>query len=86
MVLHLANMPRIEAVRSYPAGTLDRLSQLLVLGAPARPDPRRVSFYEVESDSDVYYVHISPENGRVLLIGLWSKTAPVMRSAATQAA
>jgi hypothetical protein len=29
----------------------------------------------VETDSEVFYVHISPVNGRVLLIGIWPKTA-----------
>jgi hypothetical protein len=75
MVLQLENAPRMETLRSYPAGTLDRLSQLLAMGAPARRDPRRDCFYEVESNSEVFYVHISPDNGRVLLIGIWSKSA-----------
>ncbi len=75
MVLRLENMPKIEVLRSYPSGTAERLSQLLALGATARPDPRREGFYEIESDSEVYYVHISPLNGRVLLIGVWQKTA-----------
>jgi hypothetical protein len=76
MVLQLEHSPKIEALRNYPAGTLDRLGQLLALGASARSDPRRESFYEVESVSEVFYVHISPNNGRVLLIGIWPKSAP----------
>jgi hypothetical protein len=73
MVLQLEHSPKIEALRSYPAGTLDHLGQLLAMGASARPDPRRDCFYEVESDSEVFYVHIAPGNGRVLLIGIWPK-------------
>ena len=75
MILRIESMPKVEALRSYPPGTADRLSQLLAMGAPARPDPRREGFYEVESDSEVFYVHISPLNGRVLLIGIWQKSA-----------
>jgi hypothetical protein len=75
MVLRLEHSPKVEALRSYPAGTLDRLGQLLALGASARPDPRRESFYEVENDSEVFYVHVSPDNCRVLLIGIWPKSA-----------
>lgn len=75
MVLQLERQPKIEALRSYPAGTIDRLGQLLALGATAQPDPRRESFFEVESDSEVFYVHISPTSGRVLLIGIWPKAA-----------
>lgn len=75
MVLQLAPTPKMEALHSYPVGTLERLAQLLALGAPARPDPRRESFFEVESDSEVFYLHISPTSGRVLLIGTWPKFA-----------
>lgn len=89
MVLRLEHSPKIEALRTYPAGTLERLGQLLALGASARPDPRRESFYEVESDAEVFYVHISPANGRVLLIGIWPKLvapAPAANFHATHAA
>jgi hypothetical protein len=87
MVLQLERMPKVEALRSYPAGTLDRLAQLLAMGAPAQPDPRRECFYEVESDSEVFYVHISPGNGRVLLIGIWPKSSlSAMNLHATHAA
>jgi hypothetical protein len=87
MVLQLENMPKVEALRTYPAGTLDRLAQLLAMGVSAKADPRRECFYEVESDSEVFYVHISPVNGRVLLIGIWPKSAiSAMSIHATQAA
>jgi len=86
MVLQLEQSPRVEALRSYPAGTLDRLRQLLALGAFAEPDPRRENFYEVESDAEVFYVHIAPNNGRVLLIGIWRKPAATMEFAARQVA
>jgi len=87
MVLQLERMPKVEALRNHPAGTLDRLAQLLAMGVSAKADPRRESFYEVESDSEVFYVHISPANGRVLLIGIWPKSAiSAMSFNATQAA
>lgn len=75
MVLQLEPAPKMEALHSYPAGTLERLAQLLAMGAPARPDPKRDSFFEVESDSEVFYLHVSPVTGRVLLIGTWAKLA-----------
>ena len=75
MVLQLERTPKVEALRTYPAGTLERLAQLLAMGAAAKSDPRRDCFYEVESDSEVFYVHISPSNGRVLLIGIWPKSS-----------
>jgi hypothetical protein len=75
MVLQLERTPKVEALRNYPAGTLERLAQLLAMGVTAKADPRRDCFYEVESDSEVFYVHISPSNGRVLLIGIWPKSS-----------
>jgi hypothetical protein len=87
MVLQLERMPKVEALHGYPAGTLERLAQLLAMGVSAKADPRRESFYEVESDSEVFYVHVSPANGRVLLIGIWPKSAiSAMSFNATQAA
>jgi hypothetical protein len=85
--MRLENMPKIEALRSYPSGTSERLSQLLALGATGRPDPRREGFYEIDSDAEVFYVHISPANGRVLLIGIWHKPVePCLSQTAHQAA
>lgn len=75
MVLQLEQAPKMESLHNYPAGTLERLAQLLAMGAPARPDPKRDCFFEVESDSEVFYLHVSPVSGRVLLIGTWPKFA-----------
>lgn len=74
MVVQLSKVPKIEALRPYPARTMDQLARLLATGAPARPDPRRANFFELESDSQIFYVHISPASGRVLLIGVWQRS------------
>lgn len=74
MVVQLSTVPKIEALRPYPARTMDQLARLLATGAPARPDPRRANFFELESDSQIFYVHISPASGRVLLIGVWQRS------------
>jgi len=74
MVVQLNKVPKIEALRPYPARTMDHLARLLAAGAPARPDPRRANFFELESDSETFYVHISPATGRVLLIGVWQRS------------
>lgn len=75
MVLRLEQEPTIEDLRNHPADTVERLRQLLATGAPARPDPRRKDFFELENDSQVFYIHISPVNGRVLLLATWLKDA-----------
>jgi hypothetical protein len=73
MVLH-DQAPQIELLRDYPESVVEELHQALQRGAAARPDPQRSDFFELEGASEVFYVHVSPVNGRVLLIGLWSKS------------
>ncbi len=73
MVLRLNQTPVIENLRNYPAETVEKLRQLLASGAEARPDPRRANFYELDNHSQVFYIHISPVNGKVLLLATWPK-------------
>ncbi len=73
MVLRLNHSLEIENLRNHPAETVDKLRELLASGAAARPDPRRAGFYEVENHSRVFYIHISPVNGKVLLLATWTK-------------
>lgn len=75
MLLRLEQQPSVENLRNYPAETVDKLRELLAAGAPARPDPRRSNFYELENGSRVYYIHISPVSGKVWLLAIWSKSA-----------
>lgn len=87
MVLRLDKAPNIENLRNYPAEIVETLRRLLASGAPARPDPRRKDFYELESDSRVFYIHISPVNGKVLLLATWvNKDEPAAVAGSTQAA
>jgi len=71
MVLQLNQPPSIENLRNHPPEMVERLRELLTAGAPARPDPHRKNFYEVEDGSRVFYIHISPLNGKVLLLAAW---------------
>ncbi len=73
MVLRLDQQPSIENLRNHPAAVVDQLRQLLAAGVQAHPDPRRKDFYELENGSRVFYIHISPVNGKVLLLATWSK-------------
>lgn len=76
MVLRVDTEPVIEDLRHHSAETVDKLRQLLASGAPATPDPRREHFFEVENGSRVYYIHISPVSGKVMLLATWLKEAP----------
>ncbi len=73
MVLRLSQQPDIDNLRSHPQEIVESLRQLLAAGALARPDPRRKDFYELEDGSRVFYIHISPFNGKVLLLATWQK-------------
>jgi len=68
---------RIEDPRNHPAETVLGLRDILSGGATIVPDPKRLGFYEVHGDSLVYYIHVSPVNGNVLLLATWqNETQP----------
>jgi hypothetical protein len=75
MLLRLNGDPRIEDLRNHPAESVEKLGMLLRGGAPARPDPRRRDFYEVDDSDRVFYIHITPR-GRVLLLAIWLNDTP----------
>jgi hypothetical protein len=47
------------------------LGNLLASGSEAIPDPKHPELFEVKSDTHVFYVHISPITGKVLLLATW---------------
>jgi hypothetical protein len=63
----------IENLRNYPAEVVEELRRLLASDAPARPDPHRADFYELDGPTRVFYVHVSPAIGSVLLLGIWPR-------------
>ncbi len=73
MVSRLKQQLNIEDLRNHPAETVEKLRELLSADVPTQPDPRRKDFYEIEDGSRVFYIHISPLNGKVLLLATWSK-------------
>ncbi len=62
---------RIENPREYELGAVEHLRYLLEVGSPTQRDPHRDNFYEIESDSETYYIHISPISGNVVLLAKW---------------
>jgi len=65
--------PLVEDLRNHSQEQLGELRQLLITGAPSRPDPRRPGFYEVQGLSNIYYVFKYPTGTKVLLIGVWQR-------------
>jgi hypothetical protein len=64
---------RIETPRNHSPETQERLRQLLDAGAPARPDPKRLDFFEIEDNAQVFYVHIVQATGKVTLLAVWDR-------------
>jgi len=75
MVLRVNHQPVIEDLRNHPAETVEKLRELLACGAVAKPDPHRSDFYELENCTRVFYIHISPVSGKVMLLATWFKDA-----------
>jgi hypothetical protein len=71
MLLRLKNKLTIKNLRNHSPETVEELRSLLHRGAAACPDPRRKNFYELESGSRVFYIHVSPTTGKVMLLAVW---------------
>jgi hypothetical protein len=65
--------PLVEDLRNHSQEQIAELRQLLLAGAPSRPDPRRPGFYEVEGLANIYYVFKYPNGAKVLLLGAWER-------------
>jgi hypothetical protein len=65
--------PVVEDLRNHSQDQVAELRQLLMVGAPSRPDPRRPGFYEVEGQAHTYYVFKYPTGTKVLLLGVWER-------------
>lgn len=73
MTIKLNGTPTIENLGKYPAESVEKLRQLLAIGAPANADTHRKDFYELQNGKSVYWIHISPVNGHVVLLAIWQK-------------
>jgi hypothetical protein len=74
MTIHVTKQPPLlEDLRNHSVEQIAELRQLLMEGAPTRPDPRRPGFYELEGRSHTYYVFKYPSGTKVLLIAVWER-------------
>jgi len=71
MVLRVKVQTKVENPRGYIAKVVDELRNLLTAGAQARRDPSRENFYEIENANNIFYIHISPLTGNVVLLAKW---------------
>jgi hypothetical protein len=72
MVTRAMHHTRIVDLGSHSQESIDHLRQLLAGDATVRPDPRRPGFFDVESGSGTYFIHVSPVTGNILLLAAWS--------------
>jgi hypothetical protein len=72
----------IEDLRKHPQEMIAQLRDLLANGAPVAPDPKRLGFYEVKRQEQTYYIYVSPNTGKVLLIAAWSHEEVLLAGAA----
>jgi len=75
MVMTLEHELQIEDLRNHPLKTVKILRDLLSSGARVTPDPKRAGFYELEDAGTVYYIHVTPATGKILLIATWPSEA-----------
>jgi hypothetical protein len=70
--LKLTTESKIEDPRGHSLETLRRLREAIASGAPATPDARRADFFEIQSDDQVFYIHVSPVTRKITLLATWS--------------
>jgi hypothetical protein len=71
MLLRMEHLSGVDNARNYPTEIIRELEHLLLAGGSASPDPRRRSFYDLEGRERTFFIHISPINGRVVLVATW---------------
>ena len=65
--------PIVEDLRTHSPEQLAELRVMLKAGIVGRPDMRRPGFYELDGDSNVYYIFRYPSGQKVLLVAVWQK-------------
>jgi hypothetical protein len=73
MVMRWEHGVHIQDIRNHPPELLRGLESLLLKGASLIPDARHPGFFEVQDDTQVYYVHIVPNSRKVLLLASWAQ-------------
>ncbi len=67
----------VKDLRNHSPETIETLRGLLASRADARPDIKRAHFYEIEGETCVFYVYVSPVDGSVELLATWPRSQGV---------
>jgi hypothetical protein len=65
--------PMLQDLRNHSDEQVAELRLLLEQGAPAKPDPRRPGFFELQGLQSVFYIFKYPAGTKVLLLGVWER-------------
>jgi len=85
MVMCLERELEIEDLRNHSQEMITHLRDVLARGGNVIPDPKRPGFYEVKLRGQLYFIYISPNTGKVLLIAGWSYDEPLPTGVETSA-
>jgi hypothetical protein len=67
----------VKDLRNHSPETIATLRGLLAGRADARPDRKRPHFYEIDGETCVFYVYVSPVDSSVELLATWPRTESV---------
>jgi hypothetical protein len=70
--LQITRPVTVETAHRHPRHTVERVGELLAGGVEARADVQRRNLFEITDGRDVFYIHISPVSGNVLLLATWA--------------
>ena len=71
MVMCLERGLEIEDLRNHSQEMIMQLRYALAGGSMGTPDPKWTGFYEEKRREQLFYIYISPDTGKVLLIAAW---------------
>jgi hypothetical protein len=73
IILRMDQTPSIDNLRGYPDEVVKHLGKLLAEGVPARQDPNRHHFYDIEHPNGSFFIHVNPHSRRVILLAKWER-------------
>lgn len=79
--MKVGNSFQVKDLRNHSPKTLATLRRLLASRTSVRPDLKRPHFYELEDDTCVFYVYVSPVDGSVELLATWPRIENVEKQA-----
>ena len=80
MFLQMNENVSIENLRNYPPGIVNHLKELLASGVAVRPDANRMNFFDVDNADRTFFIHVSPNGMKVMLLATWSRMLPLTES------